>query len=154
MNAANAIIYEPSAFKRQTGRFPPLTTSISIQFVATSTFQIQIKKTNYMKTSAMTHNGTIVPSLFQIASYFEDFVPKAGLKRPALALSNTPFAELMLHPEKLEAVLKSAKTENDAFGTQSTEDQSPARPATRSGTPKKYEGGSVGKPVGHSPAKL
>lgn len=30
--------------------------------------------------------------------------------------NHTPFADLMLHPEKLEAALKIARSENDAFG--------------------------------------
>ncbi|MDD5141577.1 MAG: hypothetical protein PHY43_15110 [Verrucomicrobiales bacterium] len=32
-----------------------------------------------------------------------------------LPLNQTSFADLMLHPEKLEAALKAAKRENDAF---------------------------------------
>lgn len=31
------------------------------------------------------------------------------------SLNETPFADLMLHPEKLEAALQAAKRENDAF---------------------------------------
>ena len=31
------------------------------------------------------------------------------------SLNQTPFTDLMLHPEKLEAALKAAKSENDAF---------------------------------------
>jgi hypothetical protein len=31
------------------------------------------------------------------------------------AMKTTPFADLMRHPEKLEAALKAAKNENDAF---------------------------------------
>ncbi len=104
-----------------------------------------------MKTSAMTQNKTIVPSLFQIASYFEDFFPAAGLKKPAPASSNTPFTDLMQHPEKLRAALNSARAENEAFAAQRATAQSPARPATRSAAPKRTEGADVGKPAGPSP---
>jgi hypothetical protein len=31
------------------------------------------------------------------------------------SMNETPFADLMLHPEKLEAALQAAKRENDAF---------------------------------------
>jgi len=31
------------------------------------------------------------------------------------ALNETPFTDLMLHPEKLEAALQAARRENDAF---------------------------------------
>ncbi len=44
--------------------------------------------------------------------------------------SQTPFADLMLHPEKLEAALKTARDENDAFDASRTLGQSPAHPAT------------------------
>jgi hypothetical protein len=31
------------------------------------------------------------------------------------SMNRTPFTDLMLHPEKLEAALKNARRENDAF---------------------------------------
>jgi hypothetical protein len=66
-----------------------------------------------MKTSATTQSRRIIPSLFRLASLIEDF-DSAPLAKP-LPPKPTPFADLMLHPEKLEAALKSAKRENDAF---------------------------------------
>jgi hypothetical protein len=104
-----------------------------------------------MKTSTSTQNKPMVPSLFQIASHFEDFVPAAGLKRPATASSNTPFADLMQHPEKLKAALNSARIENDAFAAQQARSGSPAKPATRSATSNKCGGNGAGKPAGDSP---
>ena len=83
----------------------------------------------------------IVPSLFQVAAHVEDFVPAAGLRKSATGLSQKPFAELMLHPEKLEAALKTAKRENDAFDAARTFGASPAKRATRSETPKNRDGG-------------
>ena len=104
-----------------------------------------------MKTSAQTQNGTIVPSLFQIDSYFEDFVPAAGLKRPATVSSNTPFADLMPHPEKLKATFNSAGVENGAFAAQKTWCESPAKPAKPSATSKKRGDNDASEPAGNSP---
>jgi hypothetical protein len=59
-----------------------------------------------MKT-ALIQNRPTVPPLFQIVAHPEDFTLPP--------LSQTPFTDLMLHPEKLEAALKAAKSENDAF---------------------------------------
>lgn len=115
----------------------PNTTNIDVRFVSISPFQLQIKNSNSMKILTQPQNGTIVPSLFQIASYFEDFVPATGSKKPATASSNTPFADLMLHPEKLKAALNSAKIENDTFAALRTTGQSPGKPITRSTMSKK-----------------
>jgi hypothetical protein len=89
-------------------------TSINVRFVAISPLQLQIKYA--MKTSAPIQNKPIVSSLFQVASRFEDFAP-AAISESASPLNQTPFADLMLHPEKLEAALNAAKVENDAFAT-------------------------------------
>ena len=88
-----------------------------------------------MKTSAPTQSKPMVPSLFQIASHFEDFVPAAGLKKPMPALSNTPFADLVSHPEKLEAALKSARAENDAFAASCTTSRKDVTSTTRNPPP-------------------
>jgi hypothetical protein len=121
--------YELRAFGPQIWCFPPLKTSINIQFVATPPLQLQIIHT--MKTSAFIENEPLIPSLFQIAARFEDFV-RPSVPKPALAPHPTPFAELMLHPEKLEAALKTAKEENDAFAASRTFGRSAPSRATRS----------------------
>ena len=127
------------------------TTNINVRFVSISPLQLQIKNSYSMKTSAPTQSKPMAPSLFQIASNFEDFVPAAGLKRPATASSNTPFAGLMPHPEKRKAAFNSARVENDALAAQQTRCESPARPATRSATSKKNGENGAGKPAGDSP---
>lgn len=56
-----------------------------------------------------------------------DFIFKLQIKNPmkiAPSIGQTPFADLMLHPEKLEAALKTAKSENDAFAASRTLGQS------------------------------
>jgi Glycogen recognition site of AMP-activated protein kinase len=90
------------------------TASVNVRFVSISPFQLQIK--HAMKTSAYAQNEPLIPSLFQVASRFEDFVPAANLKSTP-PLNQTPFAELMLHPEKLKIALLTAKKQNDAFAT-------------------------------------
>lgn len=64
--------------------------------------------------SALIQEKPLIPSLFQIASHFEDFAA-IYISKATQPLNETPFADLMLHPEKLEAALKAAKNENDAF---------------------------------------
>jgi hypothetical protein len=72
------------------------------------------------KTTTPTRTKPVVPSLFQIAAHLDEVVPAAGLKRTAPAPSQTPFADLVLHPDKLEAALKAAEAENDAFDASRT----------------------------------
>jgi hypothetical protein len=98
------------SFRLGTGVFK-LMYRLNVRFVMTRPLQIQIKYT--MKTSATTQSRRIIPSLFRIASLIEDF-DSAPLAKPAPP-KPTPFADLMLHPEKLEMALKRAKRENDAF---------------------------------------
>ena len=88
------------------------TTNINVRFVSILPLQFQIKYA--MKTSAHIQNEPIVSSLFQVASRFDDFAP-AITPKSAPPPIKTPFADLMLHPEKLEAALNAAKVENDAF---------------------------------------
>jgi hypothetical protein len=63
-----------------------------------------------MKTASI-QNKTSAPSPFQIAVLPEDFA------LPAISETAPPtsFADLMLHPEKLETALKIARRENDVF---------------------------------------
>jgi hypothetical protein len=128
-------------------------TSIKVQFVTTSPLQLQIKKNNTMKTSAPIQNKPIISSLFHVASRIEDFAPAETLKS-APSLDQTPFAYLMLHPEKLEAALKTAKRENDAFDATRTFSQSPVKRATRSATSNNRDDGCVRKPSNHSLVEL
>jgi hypothetical protein len=106
-----------------------------------------------MKTSAPIQNTPIIPSLFHVASRIEDFAP-AIISRSAPSLNETPFADLMLHPEKLEAALKTAKMENNAFDSARTFGKSPVKRATRSATLKNRDDSSVRKPSNHSLVEL
>jgi hypothetical protein len=63
-----------------------------------------------MKTSDSTSFAT-VPSLFQIAAFFEDFFPSGGSKHSVRPTVELPFAEHMVNPEKLMTLLKSSKAE-------------------------------------------
>ncbi|HEY1717626.1 MAG TPA: hypothetical protein VGH42_04930 [Verrucomicrobiae bacterium] len=46
------------------------------------------------------------------------------------SLNQTPFIDLMMHPEKLEAALRKAKSENDAFAASRTFGQGEINRAT------------------------
>ena len=111
MNATNEVICEPRTFKRRIRVFSS-TRRIDVRFIAIEPFQLRIK--HAMKISSLIQSKAIVPSLFQVASRIEDFAP-AVVSKSTPPLEQTPFVELMLHPEKLEAALKIAKVENDAF---------------------------------------
>lgn len=78
--------------------------------------QLPVNHANDMKTPTPKPSELKTPSLFQIASYFEDFFPAGGLKRPMAQLKQTPFAEWLLQPEKLMAVLNSPTIRNSASG--------------------------------------
>jgi hypothetical protein len=89
-----------------------LTTNINVRFVSYFPLQLQIKKPNPMKALTPIQNKRIIPSPFQIAAHLEDYVhyPHApGLKKPAPALSQTPFADSTVHSEKPKKALKSAE---------------------------------------------
>jgi len=62
-----------------------------------------------------------------IASRNEDFALATATKS-APPVDKTPFADLMLHPEKLETALKIAKRENDAFEASRTFGRSAINP--------------------------
>ena len=71
--------------------------------------QLPVNHAINMNPPTPTPNEMKLPSLFQIAAYFEDFFPAGGRKRPVAELRQTPFADLMSQPEKLMAVLKLAQ---------------------------------------------
>jgi hypothetical protein len=87
-----------------------------------------------MKTELISFSSPI-PSLFQIASFFEDFFPAGGLQRSASSLRHLPFAELMLNPDALMKLLKSRTTE--VCTAEARQSQSPPKPTNRSGPSKK-----------------
>ncbi len=63
----------------------------------------------------------------------------------------TPFADLMLHPEKLEATLKTAKNKNGAFLASGMPVQSPTDQAEINGSSQSQ---SIRKSFSHSSAQL
>jgi hypothetical protein len=117
--------------------------NLDICFVADSPIELQIKQA--MKTSTTIQNIKNVPSLFQIAAHIEDVVPTTASKA-TLSLNQKPFADLMLHPEKLEAVLKTAKNEGRANITQKTR--------VRHAMPRNSSGRGTKKSSSHSFAEL
>lgn len=66
-----------------------------------------------MKTSDMLSIERSVPSLFQIAAFFEDFFPSSGLRQSLTPKRHLPFADYM-NPEKILAMLRTAKSETPA----------------------------------------
>jgi len=108
-------------------------TNISVRFIPATPMQLQIKiKT--MK-SVSIPNQPIIPSLFQIAAHMEDFALAQSAKT-ARRLRQMPFAGLMLHPEKLAAVLKPAGTGNNTAAATQEIGRRIARRAPRKATPK------------------
>lgn len=83
-----------------------------------------------MKTSVTGRNEKIGLSLFQVAALLDD----STVVKPETSLSEKPLANLMLHPEKLDTVLKVTKIGNPATG------RGGARRAMRSPAPKKRAG--------------
>jgi hypothetical protein len=148
MNATNEMICEPRTFKRLIRVFSSIR-RIDVRFIAIAPFQLKIKEN--MKISTLIQNKPIIPSLFQVASRIEDFAP-AAVSKYAPPLDKTPFVELMLHPEKLEAALKIAKVENDAFDAARTfSRQGSVKRATRSASKNRS---SVGKSFNRSLVEL
>jgi hypothetical protein len=98
-----------------------------------------------------------VPSLFQIAAFFEDFFPAKGRKQSASAPRHLPIAEFMLNPEPRLNLLQSGCTENHAVAAVAAGEKSAAAPArrpanNRSGNPQKSAAGpGGGKPNGPGP---
>jgi hypothetical protein len=136
MNAAGEMVNESRAFKRERDVLSS-TIIIYARFVSLPPLELKIKykKHNHlMKTSGLNSDNQQTPSLFQIASYFEDFFPPTGVRRLAPAFRQMPFARLMMHPGKLKAVLAPAKT-----GTPAASPGSAKRPPRN--TPKTNTGG-------------
>ncbi len=144
MNAANEMICEPRTFKRRIRVFSS-TRRIDVRFIAIDPFQLKIK--HNMKISTLFQNTPVIPSLFHVASPAQDFAPDA-VSKSTPPLEQTPFVELMLHPEKLEAALKIAKVENDAFDAARTFS---VKRATRSASKNRS---SVGRPSNRSLVEL
>ena len=63
-----------------------------------------------MKNSDSVSGERTVPSLFQIAAFFEDFFP-SRFRQSADAVAHMPIAEYMLNPERLMSLLRSGKSE-------------------------------------------
>lgn len=92
-----------------------------------------------------------VPSLFQIAAHLEDSVPAACLKKPAPTPGQTPFVDLVLQPEKLEAALKDASAQNDDFEASLTISRNDARRTTQNSP---TTGVSIKKRRANSPREM
>jgi hypothetical protein len=80
----------------------------------------------------------------------EDFARATTTKFPS-PVNETPFADLMLHPEKLEAALKTTKRENDAFEASRTFGRSTINSATRTVSP---ANNGACQPSSHASANL
>ena len=144
MNAALKQFMSLAHSNGEPGRLSPtMTTIINARFISHAPpleLEIKFRDTHAMKASGLNTGKRQVLSLFQIASHFEDFFPPGGIRKPALAFRQMPFARLMGHPGKLKAVLASAKTKDCATG------QSPAKRPARN-TPKEENG--LNFPVRH-----
>lgn len=103
-----------------------------------------------MKTSTSIQNEPVTPSLFHITSRNEDF-GLATISKSAPPVNKTPFANLMLHPENLEAAFKIAKRENDAFDASRRFGRSAINRATRTASP---ASNGVRQPSSHTSANL
>jgi hypothetical protein len=107
-----------------------------------------------MKTSTSIQDEPIAAPLFHIVprdeDSNEDFTP-ATTSKSAPLVSETPFADLMLHPDKLEAAFKTAKRENDAFEASRKFGRSINNPDTRTNSP---ANNVARQPSGHSPSEL
>jgi len=108
---------------------PALMTKINVRFAPVLPLQFQIK--HPMK-SALIQNK---PAVYEAAP----------------PLGRTPFADLMLHPEKLEAALKAAKSENDAFSASRIFGRSHADHAATNGSSKDQ---GTHESSSHSPDEL
>jgi len=102
-----------------------------------------------MKTSDSISVGSSIPSLFQIAAFFEDFFPSTGLTQAAkLQPGHLPFAEYMLNPEKLMAVLKTAKGDRPATPAPPAGNHTGSAKRGNRSQPKKSAVGNSRKPNG------
>jgi hypothetical protein len=95
----NTLGTKPLFLRDKSDALLPMATTISVRFVLNLPVNIQIK--HCMRTKIQSQkNEMFIPNLFQIAAQLEDFIVS-----PGLTLGPMPFAELMLNPTKLEAVL-------------------------------------------------
>lgn len=97
-----------------------------------------------MKTSVSLEST--VPSLFQIAAFFEDLFPPEGLRQSASAISHLPIAEYMLNPEKLTTLLRGGSQKSVSTGAPAKPRVSGKRAAQ--GAKRKTEGASFRGPNG------
>ncbi len=98
-----------------------------------------------MKTSDSTSFAT-VPSLFQIAAFFEDFFPQWHDRPSVVVAGHLPFAEVMVNPEKLMTLLKSGGAEVQAsVVADQRQSQAKRTPAPKTVAPKKSAGPGPGK---------
>ena len=72
-----------------------------------------------------------VPSLFQVATYFEDFFPSQNFKQPAVAKHSLPVAEYLLNPQKLMSLLRPAKAINTEVAELPAKQQTKAKIRSR-----------------------
>jgi hypothetical protein len=106
-----------------------------------------------MKPSNLISLSAPVPSLFQIAAFFDDFFPSDGPKPPAAPAKHLPVAEYMLNPEKLMTLLKATTTENRPTATAEKTPNSTKR-VTRNGSLKKSGSQNGSKSGAGSPAAV
>jgi hypothetical protein len=83
------------------------TITIPVEFGADwpFTFQIKVKPNTTMNTTTVVSEKPLIPGLFQIAAYANDARSVSALKN-ALAMNRVPVNEMMIDPERLEAILK------------------------------------------------
>lgn len=94
-----------------------------------------------MKSSDSVSWESGMPSLFQIAAFFEDFFPAKG-KEPTESLRQLPFAEYMLNPEKVMALLR-PDTRTEAVIAAPVKSRAPGKRAARA-VSKKSGGANLG----------
>ena len=91
--------------------------TLNVWFVTAPKISFQIK--NAMKSVTPIQSEPEVPSLFQVAAQLEDFTAAHPESTPQIS-QKMPLADLMMHPEKLAAVLKTAETELPAKNQRAT----------------------------------
>jgi hypothetical protein len=121
---------------------------LNVQFAVPPPLRLKIKYT--MKTLAPVQHKPFIASLFHVASPIEDFSPDIHSKSVPPP-HRTPFADLMLHPDKLKAALKNAKRQNDAFDESRKFSRSTTKRATRNAPCESYD---TRQPSSHSRSEL
>jgi hypothetical protein len=100
-----------------------------------------------MKTSDSVSFEAKVPSLFQIAAFFEDVFPPEGLRQSAKAISHLPIADYVLNPEKLLSLLGGGTQKNSSTITPPAKPRVAPKRGARS-VKRKTEGSHSGGPNG------